>query len=183
MHVPWYVVKSWGLKWIFRNARFRALESSSLEYWRHSHVISDKISSIVICCKLQRILMVSGSWNILGVKMNDTQILMKIKIKNTRIFIYSSILIWITKLSKSTTLCKLFDKLLINWLVHVAKTWTDILQLYILQRNAAKFVKCIILRTSLNKVTYIWIQVSFRFIRTDCNDYHWLALIFFKDHK
>ena len=160
MHVPWYVMKSWDRIWIFRNARFRALENSSLQHWRHSHVISDKISSIV-----NGAMHSDGQWTMKHF-MNDTQI------KNTRIFIYLNIQIfksiWNTKLSTSATLCKLFPRLLINWPVHVAKTWTDILQLYILQRNTAKFVKCMI----FNRVTYIWIQVSFRFIRTDCNDYH-----------
>ena len=40
--------------------------------------------------------------------------------------------------------------LFINWLVNVVETFTGILKYYFLQMNAAKFVKCILKRTTLN---------------------------------
>ena len=39
--------------------------------------------------------------------------------------------------------------LLINWLVNVGETFTDILKHYFLQTNAVKFAKCMLLRTTL----------------------------------
>ena len=40
--------------------------------------------------------------------------------------------------------------LLINWLVNVAGTFTDILKHYFLKMNAFTFGKCILKRTTLN---------------------------------